>query len=188
MANFRKEKMKKITLVLAFLAVSFMFSKPAFASESAGNSASIKNELYGIKLADPRIATLTAFLSQFDSPLSVYATNFIESADKNNIDWKLVVAISGVESTFGKHIPYGSFNAYGWSNGNYYFQSWEQSIEYVSAYLKDKYYNRGLDTPYKIGPVYAPPSSTWAGKVAYFMKLLENFNENSSPLDLDLTI
>ncbi len=150
MTNFGKENMKKITLVLIFLASSLVLSKPVFGSESAGNSASIKNELYGMKLVDPRVTTLAAFLAQFNYPLSPYAYNFIESADKNGIDWRLLAAIAGIESTFGKHIPYGSFNAYGWSNGNYRFQSWEQSIEYVSAYLKDKYYERGLNTPHSI--------------------------------------
>lgn len=147
----------------------------AKASSIAGNSGSLKNEVLGFTQPDPRVEKLGLFLEFYDSPLADYASNFIESADKYQLDWRLVPAITGVESTFGKHIPYNSYNAYGWNNGVYQFESWEDSIEHVSKTLKEKYVDRGLDTPAKIAPVYAPPSSTWAGKVAFFIKRLDSF-------------
>jgi len=93
-----------------------------------------------------------------------------------------------VESTFGKQIPFNSYNAYGWNNGNYRFQSWEDSIEIVSKALKEKYYNRGLDNPYKIGRVYAPPSPFWGNRVNNFMKMIEPISINSPLSALTLTI
>ena len=100
----------------------------------------------------------------------------------------MVPAITGVESTFGKQIPTNSYNAYGWANGAYLFESWEQSIDHVSQVLKEKYVERGLDTPYKMGPVYAPPSKTWASKVVYFMNQIECFDELNCLADLNFTI
>ena len=151
----------------------------------AGISGVLKTE--PIQL-DNRLEKLTAFLEKYDSPLVPYAETFVFMADKYQIDWKLLPAITGVESTFGKQIPFNSYNAYGWNNGNYRFQSWEDSIEIVSKALKEKYYNRGLDNPYKIGRVYAPPSPFWGNRVNNFMKMIEPISINSPLSALTLTI
>jgi len=178
--------MGKIFLVLAIFACNYLFYgvNSAWAAE-AGNSAALKHESCP---PDSRAEKLKLFLESYGSPLADYAQDFVAAADKNEIDWKLVPAITGVESTFGKQIPYQSYNAYGWCNGDYRFESWEQSIEYVSKYLKEKYYDRGLDKPEKIAPIYAPPSSTWAGKVIYFMQKIECFNDQACLANLGLTL
>ena len=98
---------------------------------------------------------------------------FINSADKYQLDWTLVAAISGVESSFGRRIPANSYNAWGWDNGNYKFSSWENGIDHVNKILKEKYFDRGLKTIKQIGPKYAPPSHTWSDKVLYFTTQLE---------------
>ena len=180
---------KFLLLTFAVLMTALFRPQTAQAQENklvmAGVSGVLKTE--PIQL-DNRVEKLTAFLEKYDSPLTSYVPDFIEMADKYQIDWKLLPAITGVESTFGKQIPSGSYNAYGWNNGNYRFQSWENSIEIVSKALREKYYNRGLDNPYKIGPVYAPPSSTWAGKVSRFMNEIESFNGGKKIASLALTI
>lgn len=178
--------MKKLLTLVAILISLFIFSRPAYGLEKiAGSSAVLKNSLPKIEKPDLRVEKLEAFLAQYDSPLTDYAQNFIEAADCYQLDWRLLPAITGVESSFGKRIPANSYNAYGWNNGHYWFQSWEESIDYLSRSLKEKYFDRGLDTPYKIGPVYAPPSPFWAGKVVYFMKQIECFGqENCQKLDL----
>jgi len=180
---------KFLLLTFAVLMTALFKPQTAQAQETrlvmAGISGVLKTE--PIQL-DNRVEQLTAFLKKYDSPLVPYAPDFIEMADKYQIDWKLLPAITGVESTFGKQIPFHSYNAYGWNNGNYRFQSWENSLEIVSKALREKYYNRGLDTPYKIGPVYAPPSSTWAGKVSRFMNEIEGYNNSKKIASLVLTI
>lgn len=185
--------MRKILPIVftAFLALSFI-PTPVQAEEirltMAGSSAFLKNEsILALNKQNQRVLQLEAFLEKYNSPLAPYAQTFVETADKYQIDWKLVPAITGVESTFGQHIPYNSYNAYGWANGKYSFNSWEESIEKVTKTLKEKYYSRGLDNPYKIGPVYAPPSKTWPGKVSLFMKQIENFQTSNSE-SLSLTI
>lgn len=126
-----------------------------------------------VSAVDVRVKKVEKFLTRYNSPLTPYAAVFVASADKYGIDWRLVPAIAGVESTFGKHIPPRSYNAYGWNGGKYRFQSWEHSIDYVSRALGEKYYARGLNTPSKIGRVYAPPSTTWSGNVTKFINQLE---------------
>ncbi|MCJ7793143.1 MAG: glucosaminidase domain-containing protein [Candidatus Marinimicrobia bacterium] len=179
--------MKKqiLSILIAFLVIVFL-PQPVFAQEKmAGGSAVLENSLPD---ADQRVSKLEKFLESYDSPLAEYAQVFVESADKYGLDWKLVPAITGVESTFGKQIPAGSYNAYGWANGAYAFKSWEESIEVVSKALKEKYVDQGLDTPFKIGPVYAPPSKTWANKVVSFMNKLECFDELECLDSLDFTL
>ena len=122
---------------------------------------------------DYRVAVLKNFLAEHNSPLTDYAGEFVASADKYGLDWRLVPAITGVESTFGKRIPENSFNAYGWANGDYQFDSWENSIDTVSMTLKTKYIDKGAPTIAKIGRRYAPPSETWAGKVKYFVAKID---------------
>ena len=179
--------MNKLFAILAIVVAISIFPQPVLAdNQEAGGSAVLKND--ESTRIDPRIEKLSLFLESYGSPLSPFAADFIQAADRYQIDWKLVPAITGVESTFGKRIPFNSYNAYGWANGAYYFESWEQSIDHVSRVLREKYYDRGLDTPQKINPVYAPPSQVWAGKVCFFMNKLENFSQDAILENLTLTI
>lgn len=173
---------RKIWPLLILLAVNTISNPQAVkASSNAASSAVLQKEA---NKPDKRAEILKGFLEDYESPLSFYAPLLVETADKYQLDWKLIPAITGVESTFGKRIPSNSYNAYGWNNGNYHFASWEQSIKQVALTLKEKYINRGLDNPSKIAPIYAPPSKTWARKVIYFMKQLENFQLRSPDLTL----
>lgn len=167
--------MRKIFSVFIISLVCFLFSAGAVSAETpvAGASAQLKTE--GSGRDDYRIRILRTYLIKHNSPLAEHAEDFVAIADKYNIDWRLVAAISGVESTFGKRIPYHSYNAYGWANGAYTFKSWQDSIEIVSKTLREKYIDRGAPSISQIARRYAPPSSTWAGKVKFFMKKIEPF-------------
>ena len=157
----------------------FLFVQPAYSFEVAGSSAQLFMQC---KVADSRVAVLEDYLETHNSPLAPYAGYFIERADFYGLpDWRLVPAITGVESTFGKAIPKNSYNAYGWANGAYSFKGWEESIDIVTKTLKTKYFDRGANTVEKIGRIYAPPSQTWAGKVHFLMDKISEFDlaENS---------
>ncbi len=176
--EFMKNFFKLTLLVFLF----FLLTGFPVSALEAGASAIVQNPTQ-----DTRIAKLHGFLEFYNSPLTDYASVFIKAADKYGIDWKLVPAIAGVESTFGKAIPYNSYNAYGWAGGEYYFASWEDSVEIVSRALRANYYNRGLDSVAKISPVYCPPNKNWGIKVQYFMDKLENFSPKST-LALELSL
>lgn len=132
-------------------------------------------EIEGKKL-DNKATVLAAYLAKYDSPLQYHAQDFIDAAEAYQLDWKMVPAIAGVESTFGKEIP-GGFNAWGW--GVYgtqaiYFNSWREGIFTIAKGLRENYLNRGLTDPYSINRIYAA-SPYWGGKVNFFMQDLENF-------------
>lgn len=121
---------------------------------------------------DIRVAALKRVFEKYDSPLVQVADSYVELADKNGIDWKLLPAISGLESSFGKRLMPNSYNAYGWGGGYIYFESWEDGIDTITKALSEKYYGRGADNVWKIGPIYAE-SPTWAVRVNSFMKSIE---------------
>ena len=169
--------MKKILLASFILMAGFYLSaQPAIAqtaTNTAVSSGVLKSSCLISDRPDYRVEKLSLFLEQQNSPLVDYADEMIETADKYRLDWRLVPAITGVESSFGKRIPYHSYNAYGWNNGNFRFGSWEESIEHVSKTLRERYLDRGATSVGAIGRIYAPPSTTWAGKVNHLMAKIE---------------
>ena len=171
--------MRKI-IFLSILIFKLIYADLASADTNVSESAKVfvANRNYDV---DYRTKFLKSFLESHNSPFVDHADKFIMYADIYQIDWRLVPAISGVESTFGKHIPKNSYNAYGWANGNYQFKSWEESIEIVSRALREKYYDKGATNISKIARRYAPPSSTWSWKVKYFMEKID-----SVPVEFDL--
>lgn len=128
------------------------------------------------KQLDKKAQVLAAYLEQYDSPLQYHAQDFIDAAKLYNLDWKLVAAISGVESTFGKFIP-GGYNGWGW--GVYgtqaiYFNSWTEAIYTISKGLRENYVDKGYTEPFTMNRIYAA-SPFWGSKVTYFMNDLDKF-------------
>ena len=129
-----------------------------------------------VRRLDPRAEILNNYLSEKGSPLAVHAGDFIEAADIYGLDWKLIPAISGVESTFGKAIP-GGYNGWGWGvygNQALGFKSWRDGIFTVSKGLKEGYVDKGLKDPYSMNKVYAS-SPAWGGHVDYFLKDIDRY-------------
>jgi len=161
--------------------------------EYAENPAPILKPLTAsvVSVNDTRVKTLQKFLQQYNSPLSDYAYVFVEEADKNNIDWRLLPAISGVESTFGQQIPEGSYNAWGfgiYGDQTRYFESWEDAIVTISQSIRSDYINKwGAQDVYDIGRYYAA-SPTWAVRVDNFMQKIEQFGDNNPTASLSLSI
>lgn len=123
---------------------------------------------------DVREVKLSKYLKSVNSPLAEHASTFVREADKNALDYRLLPAIAGVESTFARNYIITSHNAYGWGGGKIYFQSWEEGIAKISNDLKTKYVDRGADTVEKISWIYCPPGNLiWAAKVRYFMNKIE---------------
>jgi hypothetical protein len=182
--------MNKFFLLILVSVIFSMFSTKASAQEMhAGSSAALLRPRTQ-EASDSRVRILREYLEKYDSPLVPLAGTFVEVADKYNLDWKLVAAISGVESTFGKQIPYESFNGWGWGiygDNMIRFSSWKEGIETISEGLRNKYINKwGAKNVYEIGHYYAS-SPTWAQRVEYFMNKIEEFgNTNLASLPISL--
>lgn len=168
------------TRILAFLFIALLFvsSSKLVLAEASGAGNSIDQQVEAKKL-DNRAKILAQYLAKFNSPLQYHAQDFVDAADAYKLDWKLVPAIAGVESTFGKHIP-GGFNAWGW--GVYgtqaiYFDSWKDGIYTLAKGLREGYLDKGLKDPYSMNRIYAA-SPHWGKNVTFFMQDLEKFANN----------
>lgn len=156
-----------LTIIFVLLATFWVVTCPVEGRELQAEGSAILTKDF--VLEDKRAEILACFLAKYKSPLIPFANEFVEAADAYGLDWKLVPAITGLESTFGRQIPYGSYNAYGWANGTYRFASWEESIWHVNRVLKEKYIDRGAVTVWQVGKIYAT-SPTWASRVAGLME------------------
>lgn len=138
------------------------------------------------KPIDKRAQILKDYLAKHNSPLENSAQDFIDAADHYGLDWKLVVSISGVESTFGKHIP-GGYNGWGWGvygDNAIYFKSWRDAIFTISQGLRERYVDRGYTEPYSMNRIYAA-SPTWGQHVSFFMNDIDKFAQ-TYPFDVEL--
>ncbi|OGG23634.1 hypothetical protein A3A79_00290 [Candidatus Gottesmanbacteria bacterium RIFCSPLOWO2_01_FULL_43_11b] len=176
--------MKYIALIALFLSAL----TPVFAEGESDAAASLVAHAAS---QDERVERLTDFLASQNSPFADEASYFVAEADRLNLDWKLVAAIAGVESTFGKHIPTGSYNAWGWGvfTGTQWgvaFANWRDGITQVSEGIKFNYIDKGAETIEQIGRIYAA-SPAWSWKVHFFLDQIEAFAPNDST-QLDITI
>ena len=127
---------------------------------------------------------LEQFFAKYNSPLKPYAKDFIEVAEKYDIDYKLLPSISCIESSCGKHLIPGSYNPFGW--GIYgtkvtTFESYSEAIEVVGRGLNENYIKKGYDTVDKIAPIYTPPAHNhWANSVNYFSSQISLIESNKT--------
>jgi murein DD-endopeptidase MepM/ murein hydrolase activator NlpD len=88
------------------------------------------------------------------SPLAGQGAAFVRAGRRHRVPAKLLVAITGAESSFGKHLS-GSNNPFGWGPG-IDFGSWGEAIDTVASGLRENYLNAGLRSIPQIGGKYAP--------------------------------
>ena len=184
--------MTKLYIIFAlFFASLSLLPRPVLAASEAGSAATLAYRASAVS-TDERVARLEAFLASFDSPLVGEAKTFVTEADEHNLDWKLVAAIAGTESTFGKHIPTGSYNAWGWgiptgAQSGIGFANWKEGIATVSEGLAKNYFGRGADTIYDVGWIYAANGNSWGNHTNYFLNKIQDFAP-SAPSQLAVSI
>ncbi len=170
--------MKRILLILmtALLTLISFNVNSGVTTVVADNN--LVSETIEVKELDGRAKILSKYLASYNSPMQYHAQDFIDAADKYELDWKMLPAIAGVESTFGKFIP-GGYNAYGWGvygTNRIYFKSWRDGIFVVAKGLREGYLSKGLKDPYSINRVYAA-SPHWGKNVTFFMNDLEKYSK-----------
>jgi hypothetical protein len=138
-------------------------------------------------LGDPRAAKIDQVFSSYNCPLEGLGNVFVSEADKNDIPYWVVAAISFQESSCGKRIPMvdslPSYNAWGWAvygDNVKVFDSWEHGIAVVSEYMSERFFSQGVTDLCEIMRTYTPPSQgSWCEGVDYFKDII---NEYKTPL------
>ncbi|MFM7088024.1 MAG: hypothetical protein ACKOW9_00610 [Candidatus Paceibacterota bacterium] len=140
------------------------------------------------KIRETRIAAINEYFEKRDMPLAGYGEKFMKASEANGLDWRLLPAISVIETTGGKALckrlpPEEKWNPFGWGSCKIGFSSFEEAIEVVgrnlggnnprtARYYKDKTNKEILDA-------YNPPSIVpdYSQKVLRVMEVI-------GPLDL----
>lgn len=138
-----------------------------------------------ITAQDGRAAALSKYLRDQGSPLTPYASLIVSQADSYGLDWRLVPAISGIESRFCRITPVDTNNCWGWRGGPggtwQKFEDYGVGIKVLSQRMARGY---GIDlTPYDIEPAYCPPCAasghSWARSVTQFMNGMTSYLDKS---------
>ncbi|HUO30872.1 MAG TPA: hypothetical protein VMU80_16730 [Bryobacteraceae bacterium] len=108
--------------------------KPATAAEHRNESAT-----------DRRLACIRNFFLASNCPAAALSPIFLDAADRNALDWRLLPSISFVESTGGKAAR--NNNLFGWNSGRAAFSSAAACIHAVAASLAKSalYRNKDVD-------------------------------------------
>jgi hypothetical protein len=139
---------------------------------------------YKIYAQDARSQKINMVFRKFNCPLEGLGEIFVYEADKHDIPWWLVAAVSFQESSCGKKTPepngIESYNAWGWAvygDNVQSFDNWARGIETVSEYMSKKFYAKGIVDPCDIMKTYTPPSKgSWCEGVKYFGDMIETYS------------
>jgi len=193
LAGFALYNMKTRNIIILFiLTLIFIFNaQSVYAQQRASVSSARITIAEKEPVNDYRVKILKTYLEEHNSPLAQDADSFVKYADKYNLDWRFVAAISGLESTFGQQVPYNSYNAWGWGiygDNMIRFKSWDEGIQTISQGLREKYMDRwGAQDIYQIGNLYAS-SPTWAQRVNNFMDNIQDFTLRNPQDTLSLSL
>lgn len=122
---------------------------------------------------DKKVAEVRRMLNGYKAPLAANAEDFVRAAEIYKIDYRLLPAISVVESSGGKHL-FKPYNPFGWGKSG--FPNFTAAIYDVSRGMS-RYYARGADQPEEIARSYNPVTpNEWARKVRAIMGKMQKID------------
>jgi len=83
--------------------------------------------------SDPRMTLIQKYFHRYECPAEELAADFVAAADQHKLDWRLLPAISMIESAGGK--GYMNNNIFGWDNCRVRFASIRVGIYEVAEQL-----------------------------------------------------
>lgn len=124
---------------------------------------------------DLRVIKMRTYLESVKSPMVGYEQVLIDTAEQYGLDWTLLAAIAGTESTFGKRMPYQCVNPYGWGiygENKLCFTDYSQAIAKVGEGIGTKYNTTSVAT---IAKKYNTVGTTkWLASTQFFMNKIKN--------------
>jgi hypothetical protein len=120
---------------------------------------------------DDRPAKLAIFMDKHKFAKPYYIHEFIQSADKNKLDFALLPTIELAESSGGKRFLQDSHNPFGWNSDQSGFKSIPDGIDFISTQLGTGHYYAGKSTYLKLRAY--NPNPAYAARA---MKLIEEIH------------
>ncbi len=134
-----------------------------------------------------RVVKMRVVLTKYNSPMIGLEDTMIRTAEKYGLDWTLLAAIAGTESSFAKRMPYQCNNPYGWGiygSNKLCFASLKDSIEGVASGLAKKYNISSIES---IARTYNTVSTDgWIKHTKYFMNKIKTAEIPVSALPITL--
>lgn len=147
---------------------------PTVVAEDSTIQTHLKNQLQLVGEHDVRLEQMSEhgqkvrriqnFYARWDAPLAAHADYMVQVAEQLGLDYRLLPAISIVESSGGKYC-FRSYNPFGW--GKKGFVDFDEAIYTVGFGLANGY---RTSNPFVIAPKYCPVTpDSWANKVSGLM-------------------
>jgi len=124
---------------------------------------------------DIRETQMRLVLERYQSPMVGMEKLLIETAENWGLDWTIMAAIAGTESSFAKRMPQNCNNPYGWGiygDHKLCFASLEESVNAVAKGLATKYNTTSLES---IARTYNTVSTEgWLAHTRFFMNKIKS--------------
>ena len=112
---------------------------------------------------------IRGFLVRQRSPMAGYAAHIVAAGMQYGVDPRVVVAIAGVESTYGLYSR--GYNAWGWNAGKTRWASWETAIDRFTRALGLSYRSLRHGRFAAASRTYCPPcGKRWGIKALHIFK------------------
>ncbi|MFZ2199236.1 MAG: hypothetical protein WAV40_00405 [Microgenomates group bacterium] len=139
------------------------------------------------KETDMRAEKMRVVLKKYHSPMLGLEDVLIKTAEKYHLDWTLLAAIAGTESSFARRMPANCINPYGWGiygDNKLCFKTLEDSIEGVASGLAKKYNITSIES---IAYTYNTVSTGgWISHTKFFMNKIKTAEVPVSALPIEL--
>lgn len=129
-----------------------------------------------IQEKDNRKEVVINFLNRYNSPAKDKAEAILNIADRSNVDYKIIIAIAGTESSLWKNLNF-KWNAWGWGvwagkqHGDWKWDTFEQGLEsFTGEFARSKYNGMDIEAISRAG---YNNSEHWRATTRYFYSELE---------------
>ncbi len=119
---------------------------------------------------EQKIQKVEDIFAKYNSPMKGYGYIIVEQAEACGGDYKILVAIAGNESGFGR-VPYKLYNPFGYLDGRQY-SGWEESLSYISCQISKRFIKPCNGDLNCIVRTYAGPQDDkerWVKNITYFI-------------------
>lgn len=149
-----------------FLVAAGLLAVPATIQfEQTAKALPVQKPNAGTESEDVRTARLRQFFNSLHCPIQEMAGDFVQAADDNLLDWRLLPSISIIESGGGK--VFKNNNLFGWDNGDAPFPTIRAGIHQVAYKLGRSSLYRHADSLGKLK--FYNPNPDYAVRVAEVM-------------------